>query len=492
MSVTVPCRSCLPQNCDGFGDDFDLFTLYSLEQPPFEFFLNCPPGFDCQNAPFLLLECCGDRILVDLLGVVGPQRRQMITEAFTRCSQLWDFCGQRTGIFNRGRRQDTYFYNDLATCQVPCPDGSIFAYQVGAGNTAALDQATANTLALQFACQLASQRKICLPDMDTYCCKGKPFSKTLVPTGPGVFVFSISAGALPPGLTLSTINNRAAVISGTPPNEGDYTFTLRAMNSLGNFMEKSYYLPVLGFSPILLPEGHVNTFYNANLTPAGGTPGWRFGVSGPPFPQPPLGITVFDSGLVNGKIDAGVAPGDYPFNVTLEDSHDPRRLCIITATITVDRFCNLPIVQSEACVNNPSLVGSGSVAANTYCGVPGGGTTYADMLAMIDVSNQINNALNALTCGNYFTVVSGVKQHPIITINAIAGWGLDIAIRNRDTGILVPGCFPLANVAPGVYDVVTLCGMLGAGVNYIMGFGWRDPFNVSHSTGIEIPFVFLP
>lgn len=47
--------------------------------------------------------------------------------------------------------------------------------------------------------------------------------------------FSIIAGALPPGLSLSSPDaSREWKISGTPTTPGSYTFTLQAQNSIGS------------------------------------------------------------------------------------------------------------------------------------------------------------------------------------------------------------------------------------------------------------------
>ncbi|MCW5951366.1 MAG: putative Ig domain-containing protein [Propionibacteriaceae bacterium] len=59
---------------------------------------------------------------------------------------------------------------------------------------------------------------------------GTPFSYTFTTTGvPPVSSVTLSAGSLPPGLTLST----AGVLSGTPTQAGTYTFTLEAENGTG-------------------------------------------------------------------------------------------------------------------------------------------------------------------------------------------------------------------------------------------------------------------
>ena len=56
------------------------------------------------------------------------------------------------------------------------------------------------------------------------------YSTTFAATGTTPITWSVSSGSLPPGLTLST----AGVLSGTPTQTGNFTFTVRAANEVGN------------------------------------------------------------------------------------------------------------------------------------------------------------------------------------------------------------------------------------------------------------------
>ena len=59
---------------------------------------------------------------------------------------------------------------------------------------------------------------------------GAPYSRQLGRSGGfALFAWSMSSGALPPGLTLSA----AGLISGSPTTSGTYTFTLQVADALG-------------------------------------------------------------------------------------------------------------------------------------------------------------------------------------------------------------------------------------------------------------------
>lgn len=62
-----------------------------------------------------------------------------------------------------------------------------------------------------------------------------PFSYTATPGDAPIASFTITSGTLPPGLTLST----AGILSGTPTEEGAFTFTVRATDTNGLYDELS-------------------------------------------------------------------------------------------------------------------------------------------------------------------------------------------------------------------------------------------------------------
>lgn len=72
---------------------------------------------------------------------------------------------------------------------------------------------------------------------------GTAFSTTIVATDADGTIenFSVTSGALPPGLNL---NSTTGVISGTPITNGDYFFTITATDSGNNTVSKEFNLPV--------------------------------------------------------------------------------------------------------------------------------------------------------------------------------------------------------------------------------------------------------
>ncbi|HYO58794.1 putative Ig domain-containing protein [Archangium sp.] len=140
--------------------------------------------------------------------------------------------------------------------------------------------------------------------------------------GSGEIGWSITSGALPPGLTL-TGEGGTAVLQGTPSKEGSFEFTVFVKDPAGFTAERTY---VLGVSPnpprILtasLPGGDVDQPYETvveGVTAVGGTVRWKI-VSG----WLPPGVVLPDTQAARLSL-SGVTRVAGTFTVTLELSDD--------------------------------------------------------------------------------------------------------------------------------------------------------------------------
>ena len=134
------------------------------------------------------------------------------------------------------------------------------------------------------------------------------------------YSFSVSSGALPPGLSLSASSTSAAgALSGTPTTAGNYTFTMMAADSAGNTASQGYTL-VIGPAPITispaspLPVGTLGTAYSQQLTATGGAGGYTFALGTGPLPG---GLTLSSSGLLSGT---PTAAGAFSIEISVTDS----------------------------------------------------------------------------------------------------------------------------------------------------------------------------
>jgi len=102
---------------------------------------------------------------------------------------------------------------------------------------------------------------------------GTAYSQTLVANGgTPPYTWSVTAGALPAGLSLSS----AGVLSGTPTTTGTANFTVRAADSGTQTATKAFALTINNPLSITtsspLPSGTVGTAYSQTLAASGGAP----------------------------------------------------------------------------------------------------------------------------------------------------------------------------------------------------------------------------
>jgi hypothetical protein len=144
---------------------------------------------------------------------------------------------------------------------------------------------------------------------------GVPFSADFIPGG-GLqpFVYSITAGSLPPGITLSS----GGAFSGTPTATGTFSFTETAVDSVGQSGSKADTItvsanPTIGFNGLVAAD--VGVPYTATLGASGGIGPFTWAlVSG----SLPAGITLASNGVVSGTTNAAL--GTYTFTIQGTDS----------------------------------------------------------------------------------------------------------------------------------------------------------------------------
>ena len=152
------------------------------------------------------------------------------------------------------------------------------------------------------------------------------------------FTFTLEAGALPPGLTLSP----AGVISGMPLATGSYTFTVGVADALGCPGSRGYTLlvgcPAIAVLPASLREAVAGTPYGVTLATDGGIPPLAWAVTGGSLPDG-LDLDPATGALAGTPTTVGVAV----FTVTATDSAG----CSGAATHTLPVFAT-PSVSSVA------------------------------------------------------------------------------------------------------------------------------------------------
>ncbi len=141
------------------------------------------------------------------------------------------------------------------------------------------------------------------------------FSASLsVSGGVAPYLWRLTDGALPSGLSLSPAGQIAGLVTGAA---GTYSFTATVTDSAGAAASGSFTLPVTG--PVILtqslPHAQVGTRYTQALSVGGGTPGYTWSVS---FGNLPPGLTLDRAtGIIGGTPSV---MGFYSFLARVADS----------------------------------------------------------------------------------------------------------------------------------------------------------------------------
>lgn len=135
---------------------------------------------------------------------------------------------------------------------------------------------------------------------------GVAYTQTLTGSGgTAPYVFGVTVGVLPPGLTLTA----AGVLAGTPTTAGTSPVTIRATDASACFAEVAYSIviaaaplpppvcPVITVLPPTLPNGTRGVPYSRMITASGGTAPYVFGVT---LGALPPGLTLTAAGLLAG------------------------------------------------------------------------------------------------------------------------------------------------------------------------------------------------
>jgi uncharacterized protein YhjY with autotransporter beta-barrel domain len=144
---------------------------------------------------------------------------------------------------------------------------------------------------------------------------GQAYSGTLTASGgTAPYTFNVSAGALPPGLSMSS----AGVLSGQPTTAGTFNVTIAATDSSTGAgaaftAQRAYSItisaPTITVTPATLPALTVGAAYSQTIAASGGTAPYTFAVTAGSLPA---GITLATNGTLSGTATAAGS-----FSVTL-------------------------------------------------------------------------------------------------------------------------------------------------------------------------------
>jgi len=159
---------------------------------------------------------------------------------------------------------------------------------------------------------------------------GAPYTQPITASGsvPDTYVYSVTAGMLPPGLALVPLTAIKTVdVTGTPTTAGPYSFTITATDSMGCQVSQAYTIlvnppacPTITVIPEVLPSPSLGVFYSQTISASGGTGSYIFTVTSGSLP-PGLGISPPTSTPTAVLSGTPTAVGDFSFTITATDGN---------------------------------------------------------------------------------------------------------------------------------------------------------------------------
>lgn len=192
---------------------------------------------------------------------------------------------------------------------------------------------------------------------------GTPYSQTLSASGGiGAYTFSLTAGALPPGMSFSS----GGVLSGTPTAAGVFNMTVTATDANGQSGSRAYALtiasPTLSIDPTTLPGGTAGTPYSATLTGSGGASPYSFSLLSGALP---VGVSFSSAGVFSGT---PVTAGTFNMTVRVTDANG----------FTADQAYSIVIAAPTIVIDPPALPGgTAGTAYSATLSATGGVSPYS-------------------------------------------------------------------------------------------------------------------
>ena len=255
---------------------------------------------------------------------------------------------------------------------------------------------------------------------------GAAYTDTLTATGGTTpYAWSVNAGTLPPGLSLSS----AGVLSGTPTTAGSYPFTVNVIDAKNGIATASITLVVTATLTLTFgtpPGGVVGTAYTDTLTAGGGTTPYTWSVSAGTLPA---GITLNAStGVLAGTPTAG---GTANFTIKVTDATSKTATQATSITVLAGA---LSIVQSaNVATTTPGGTVGYTITVTNSGQIAMTGATFTDPLSgVLDDASYNNNA--SATAGTVSFASPSLTWTGNLAIGAVATITYSVTVNNPDTG----------------------------------------------------------
>jgi len=180
------------------------------------------------------------------------------------------------------------------------------------------------------------------------------------PGGTGPFIWTVSSGTLPAGISLSA----DGTLAGTPTAAGTFSFTVNVTDASGQSATEAASVTVIDrvATTFAAPSGEIDTAYTDTLTADGGTAPYTWSVK---LGILPPGITLSSAGVLAGT---PATAGNYPVTVNVTDHNGgiaTRAITLVIAAGPELYFAAPPFGEIRSNYSD-TLVASGGTGPYTW------------------------------------------------------------------------------------------------------------------------------
>lgn len=363
------------------------------------------------------------------------------------------------------------------TIQLDGPGDYTFPFQTASGGTASFE--------FDVTVPTPGTLKVTM-EGDTTATVGTLYSAVLQADG-GVppYSWSLLAGSLPPGLSLSS----SGAISGTPTTKGSFSFSVQAKDSKGLTGFAAFTIKVessgdsttsLSISTSTLADGKVGTFYTALLAATGGTTPYTWSVLSGVLPG---GISLNSStGVLSGT---PTAPGTFNFVAQVTDSEGATALANFALVVAnADGSGGDTVTPSSLIllVSSPDLPSSGQPSV-TLTAIAR--DSKGVLLENVSVQFQVKSTeADGVTPNGTIQVVSSITDETGVATATLSTGGNK---RNRTITVgAASGTVTAADVTVNVTGTTLEVSGASSGTDVLLGDTVKLIFTLSDSAGTGI------